>query len=162
MPKLLVFCFSVLLSSFTFTANAEPATLKPFSSGSYQQLLASKPNKPFILVIWSLTCSSCLKDMTLLNKLHKDNPTVDMVMLTTDDMSAEEQVQQILAKNELVGLENWIFADDNAQKLRYEIDPLWYGEMPRTYFYNKKHEREGVSGVLSQKEYESRFKQILN
>ncbi len=83
-------------------------------------------------------------------------------MLTTDDSSADEQVQQILGKNDLAGLENWIFADDNSQKLRYEIDPLWYGEMPRTYFYNKKHEREGVSGVLSQKEYESRFKQILN
>lgn len=85
-----------------------------------------------------------------------------MVMLATDDASATDEVQQILAKNELTGLENWLFADENPQKLRYEIDPKWYGELPRTYFLNKKHDREGFSGVLSQEDYESRFKKMLN
>ena len=84
-----------------------------------------------------------------------------MVMLTTDDASATEQVQQILAKNGLTGLENWQFGDENPQKLRYEIDPLWYGELPRTYFLNKRHEREGISGVLSQENYETQFKKML-
>lgn len=158
--------FSLILlltfAGFASFANAEPAQLKPFTPGSYQQLLTSKTGKPFMLVIWSITCSSCLKDMALLNKMHKANPKLDMVMLSTDDASATEEVQQILTKNELTGLENWLFADDNAQKLRYEIDPKWYGEMPRTYFYTGTHERTGISGVISEQSYTDKFKEILN
>lgn len=158
------FFFSVLLIFFAFSSplRAEEATLKSFVSGSYRQLLENNANKPLMLVIWSVTCSSCLKDMALLNKMHKAHPKINMVMLATDEASAIGQIQQILAKNELTGLGNWIFADDNAQKLRYEIDPKWYGELPRTYFLDKKHEREGISGVLTEQDYEARFKKMLN
>ena len=161
--KFFIIFYFLLSCAITLpVAHAEQANLKPFLPGSYQQLLDSNANKPFMLVVWSITCSSCLKDMALLNKLHKTHPNINMVMLATDDASSTEQIQQILAKNELTGLENWLFADENLQKLRYEIDPKWYGEQPRTYFLNKKHEREGISGVLSQEDYESRFKKMLN
>jgi hypothetical protein len=163
MPRRIrIIFYFLLLCAFALPIQAEQATLKPFVPGSYQQLLDSNANKPFMLVIWSITCSSCLKDMALLNKMHKTHPEINMVMLATDDASATDDIQKILAKNELTGLENWLFADDNPQKLRYEIDPKWYGEQPRTYFLNKKHEREGISGVLSQENYETLFKKILN
>lgn len=162
MSRIFITCLLLTFLGFTCPSNAGTAELKPFTPGSYQQLLANKTGKPFVLVIWSITCSSCLKDMALLNKLHKANPKLDMVMLTTDDASANEDVQQILAKNELAGLENWIFADDNAQKLRYEIDPKWYGELPRTYFYTKNHDREGISGIISEPDFTAMFKKILN
>jgi thiol-disulfide isomerase/thioredoxin len=160
--KMLVIFQIIFIGSVALPVRADLATLKPFIPGSYQQLLETNANKPFILVIWSITCSSCLKDMALLNKLHKANPKVNMVMLATDDASATDDIQKILAKNDLTVLENWIFADENPQKLRYEIDPKWYGELPRTYFLNKKHEREGISGVLSQEDYETFFKKALN
>ena len=163
MPRsILAFLQFALLCSMALSVHAEQAQLKPFVSGSYQQLLDSNANKPFMLVIWSITCSSCLKDMALLNKMHKTHPEINMLMLATDDASATDDIQKILAKNDLTGLENWLFADENPQKLRYEIDPKWYGELPRTYFLNKKHEREGVSGVLSQEDYETLFKKFLN
>jgi thiol-disulfide isomerase/thioredoxin len=163
MPRrILIICHFILLCAVALPSHAEQGTLKPFIPGSYKQLEDSNANKPFMLVIWSITCSSCLKDMALLNKMHKANPNINMVMLATDDSSATEQIQQILAKNELSGIENWLFADENPQKLRYEIDPKWYGELPRTYFLNKKHDREGISGVLSQEDYEAFFKKILD
>jgi thiol-disulfide isomerase/thioredoxin len=160
--KILIVLSLISLLGLNLSAKAELATLKPFVPGSYGQLLENNKDKPFILVIWSITCSSCLKDMALLNKMHKTNPKVNMIMLATDDVSATDDIQKILAKNELTGLENWLFADDNPQKLRYEIDPKWYGEQPRTYFFNKKHEREGVSGILSQEDYENQFKKIIH
>jgi len=163
MPRriLIIFHF-IFLCSIVQLGNAEQTPLKLFVSGSYQQLLDSNANKPFVLVVWSITCSSCLKDMALLSKMHKSNPKINMVMLATDDTSATDDIIKILAKNELTDLENWIFADENPQKLRYEIDPKWYGELPRTYFLNKQHEREGISGVLSQQDYDAFFKKILN
>jgi thiol-disulfide isomerase/thioredoxin len=143
-------------------ASAEQPALKEFTSGSYQQILESNTNQPFMLVVWSITCSSCLKDMALLNSIHKKRPELKMIMLATDDISEIGQIQSILEKSQLSGIENWVYADDNTQKLQFEIDPKWYGELPRTYFFDKTHRREGISGVFSKEDYEARFTKILN
>ncbi|NOU23758.1 MAG: hypothetical protein HOO93_18575, partial [Methyloglobulus sp.] len=83
MPRKIPIIFQfLLLCAIALSSHAEQkTTLKPFVPGSYQQLLDSNANKPFMLVIWSITCSSCLKDMALLNKMHKANPNINMVML---------------------------------------------------------------------------------
>lgn len=148
----------ILLSTFTIAAQATPPA---FTSGSYQQILASHANQPFMLVIWSVNCSSCLKDMELLSSIHNSRPELKMVMLAADELSASEQIQQILEKNQLSGIENWVYAEENTQKLQFEIDPKWYGELPRTYFFDKTHQRSGVSGVLSKQDYDAMFAKIL-
>ncbi len=158
LKKLFPYLLFALLASLHSPAQAEPSA---FTSGSYQQLLASNANQPFMLVIWSINCSSCLKDMELLSKLHKSRPDLKMIMLAADELSAIDQVQQILEKNHLADIENWIYADENTQKLQFEIDPKWYGELPRTYFFDKAHQRTGISGVLSKQDYDEMFAKIL-
>jgi hypothetical protein len=158
LKKLVPCLLFLLLASLNAPAQAEPSA---FTSGSYQQLLANNANQPFMLVIWSVNCSSCLKDMALLSSIHKNRPELKMVMLAADDLSASEQIQQILEKNQLSDIENWVYAEENTQKLQFEIDPKWYGELPRTYFFDKAHQRAGVSGVLSKEDYEAMFAKIL-
>lgn len=151
----------ILAIAFTSSARAEQPQLQPFAPGSYQQILANNADHPFMLVIWSITCSSCLKDMELLSSLHKENPDLKMIMLAADTVDDTDQIQQILGKNQLTGIDNWVFADENAQKLRFEIDPKWYGELPRTYFFDASHQRTGISGVMSRADYETMFTKIL-
>ncbi|MGR9012570.1 MAG: TlpA family protein disulfide reductase [Gammaproteobacteria bacterium] len=154
--------FSCLLLPFLVCLNAPAqADSSAFTSGSYQQILADNADQPFMLVIWSVNCSSCLKDMALLNNIHKSRPDLKIIMLAADELSVTEQIQQILEKNQLSDIENWVYAEDNTQKLQYEIDPKWYGELPRTYFFDKAHQRTGVSGVLSKEDYETMFAKIL-
>lgn len=154
--------FSCLLLPFLICLNTPTqADSSAFTSGSYQQILAENADQPFMLVIWSINCSSCLKDMALLNNIHKGRPELKIIMLAADELSATEQVQQILEKNQLSDIENWVYAEDNTQKLQYEIDPKWYGELPRTYFFDKAHQRTGVSGVLSKEDYDAMFAKIL-
>lgn len=154
---LAIFAF-IFLNIITNPVQAAPSA---FVSGSYQQILASNANQPFMLVVWSINCSSCLKDMELLSSIHKHRPKLKIIMLAADEPSATEQIEQILAKNQLSDLENWVYSEENTQKLQYEIDPQWYGELPRTYFFNKAHQRTGVSGVLAKKDYDSMFAKIL-
>ncbi|MDN5935593.1 MAG: hypothetical protein L0H75_05370 [Nitrosospira sp.] len=33
----------------------------------------------------------------------------------------------------------------------YRRDHRWYGEVPRTYFYDRKHQREAKTGLISKK-----------
>lgn len=159
--RIYMICFFVLFFIVT-PVYAEKVSLKHFVPGSYQQLLEENADKPFMLAIWSTTCSSCMEKMALLNELKESRPEINIVMLATDDVSVSDQIQTVLAKNELTGLDNWIFADENAQRLRHEIDPKWYGELPRTYFLDKNHERQGISGALSREDYDTIFKVILN
>ena len=150
--------FFVLLTNF---AGADQTELKPFGAGSYQKILASNSHKPFLLIVWSITCSSCLKEMPLISDIHQKNPALTIVMLAADDISEADQIQMILRKNKLSDVENWSYADENTQKLQFEIDPKWYGELPRTYFFDKEHQREGISGVLSEADYGNRITKIL-
>ena len=152
----------ILLALVNNPAQAGQPVLKKFTSGSYQQILASKANQPFMLVVWSITCSSCLKDMALLSSIHKKRPELKMIMLATDDLSEAGQIQTILENSQLSSIENWVYADENTQKLQFELDPEWFGELPRTYFFDQAHQREGISGVLSKEDYEARFTKILN
>ncbi|TRW91524.1 TlpA family protein disulfide reductase [Candidatus Methylobacter oryzae] len=148
----------IFLNVFNGAAHAE---LSPFVFGSYQQILAANANRPFMLVIWSINCPSCLQDMELLSNIHKSKPELKIIMLAADEPSASEQVRQILKKYQLFDIENWAYADENTQKLQFEIDPKWYGELPRTYFFDKAHQRTGVSGVLSKEDYQQMFAKIL-
>lgn len=154
------FLAAFILLGASLIASADESGIRPFNPGSYQQILSEKTNQGFMLVIWSLDCPTCIKDMELLSSIHKSRPELKIVMLSTDEPSAQADVQQLLEKYQLADLENWIFASDNSQKLRYEIDPSWYGEMPRTYFFSASHQREGVSGALTQEEYNARFSKM--
>jgi thiol-disulfide isomerase/thioredoxin len=153
---LLFICLAVI----THLAKAEP-DLKHFVMGSYQQLLTNNAGKPFMLAIWSITCPSCIKDMTVLHAVHKAHPEITIIMLSTDDSAETSEAQKILATNQLTDLEQWIYAEENTQKLQFEIDPKWYGELPRTYFFDKNHQRESVSGALTKEDYEARLTKIL-
>lgn len=147
---LLALCFANL-------GHAQEKFIKTFNSGSYQQILRENAGKPFILAIWSVDCPSCLKDMNVLYDIHQKHPDINIVMLSTDEPSTTTEVKGILARYQLGDLDNWIFGSDDAQKLRYEIDASWYGELPRTYFFSASHTRTGKSGALKIDEIEAQI-----
>ena len=157
--KFLIALF-LFLTVFANTVLAESLVLKAFTSDSYQQIISSNTGKPFMLAIWSTTCPSCIKDMAALKAVHKAQPDIKIVMLSTDDIAETAEAQKILQSNQLTDVEHWIYAEENTQKLQYAIDPKWYGELPRTYFFNKAGQREGVSGALSKEEYETQISKI--
>lgn len=148
------------LASFHSSLQAAPVELKTFGEGSYQWMLNHYKNKPFVLIIWSITCPSCLKEMSLISKLNKEQPELNLLMLSVDDNSVKDEIDEILQKHQLETVENWVFAEDNSPKLRFEIDPSWYGELPRTYFFNSSHQRSGISGLITEEKYRALLNEI--
>ncbi|WP_019866196.1 TlpA family protein disulfide reductase [Methylovulum miyakonense] len=146
----------------TVTGSTSTPQTQAFISGSYKQILANNTKQPFLLAIWSINCVSCMKDMALLRDIHKQKPALKIILLAADDLSASAQIHGIFEKLQLTDLENWVFADDNDRKLRFEIDPKWYGEIPRTYFFDAAQQRTGVSGVLPKAKYDAMIGKILN
>jgi len=128
---------------------------RPFKTGSLSEIVATQEGKPFLLNVWSLTCSACRAEMNMLAKLRKEYPDFNLVLVATDDIARSAEVQAFLLERGLAQVDSWIFAEPNPQRLRYEIDSGWYGELPRSYFYDARHERLGVSGALKSEQIQA-------
>ena len=124
-------------------------SIRPFTSGSLEQVLASRPNKPFILVLWSLDCQYCPIELKMLSELEKSHPGLDVVLIATDTIDDMPQLADRAANYGTAKFEQWVFAEDMPERLRQEIDGRWYGEVPRTYFYDQKHQRTVRMGLIN-------------
>jgi len=124
-------------------------SIKSFVSGSYAQILNMKQGKPFVLVFWSLECVPCYKELAMLGKLSPRQ--FDLVLVSTDDAAADKDIRETLIKFELQTTDVWKFSNTLIERLRYEVDATWYGELPRSYLFDGQHQRQVVSGLLSHK-----------
>ena len=155
--ELFFFAF-VALFSVSVVAATETRSTMPFTSGSYRQILTNHADQAYVLVVWSITCSSCIKEMDMLREVHQERPKLNLVMLSVDDISDLDEVNELLTEKGIGDLESWVFTESNAQHLRYEIDPTWYGEIPRIYFFDAQHQRQGFSGKMSKQDFVSLLK----
>ena len=68
----------------------------------------------------------------------RDHSGVDMVTISADlvpDLPAA--TLSMLEKSGLRSAENWIFNDGFVERLRFEIDPGWQGDIPRTMLISR-------------------------
>lgn len=135
----------LLSSSFVVTASQ---TINIFKPGSYSQILHQRQQQSFILVLWSIDCPPCYQELALLGEKIKEQPELDLVLVSTDATDDVREIKKQLTKYGLNSINAWVFDNQIAQQLRYEIDPGWYGELPRSYLFDKQHNRQPVSGVL--------------
>lgn len=72
--------------------------------------------------------------------------------MSTDTPDRAVNIENTLAEYGLGGLEPWVYSDPVPERLRYNVDPAWYGDLPRAYFYDAKHARTAFSGAISLQE----------
>ena len=142
---LLLCCF---LTGWSLTAQAgEP--LKRFTTGSYQAILQQYQDKPFVLVLWSLDCPPCHKELEMLAAFRKQQPYFNLLLVSIDGIEAEAEVLDRLSQLGLLSVENWIFTASVSPQLLNQIDPSWYGVVPRSYLFDSGHRRQTITGLLS-------------
>ena len=131
--------------------------LKPFTSGSYSKIVSIR-SKPFILIFWSLDCPSCYKELEMLSRFNNRHKKLDIILVSTDIEANLEELVTILTKYKLDNVESWVFRGSSDERLRFEIDAQWYGELPRSYLFKGKNKKQVISGVLSEEKLLSWFK----
>jgi thiol-disulfide isomerase/thioredoxin len=124
---------------------------RPFTADSLAAIKAQYAGKPFILSLWSVNwCGHCITELTMLGKLANEQSTLPLVLVATDTPTFSPAIQQTLKRLGLANKDSWVFDDDIPERVRHAIDPGWYGELPRTYLYDAQHNRDVVTGVLSE------------
>lgn len=142
--RCLAFAFLLVCSVQSWAAEA----VHPFVAGSMGQLLARYDGQPLIVSFWSITCTHCSVELKLLGEMKKRHPKLNLVLVATDTPDDSVEAAKLAESFGLGKVEQWVFADPMPERLRAEIDKRWYGELPRTYFYDREHKVEAVSGVV--------------
>ena len=135
---------ALLLAVFSLCA-AQAAGPLPFERGSWAKLREAHSGQPTVIHFWGLTCGPCLVELPQWGKLQAERPDLRLVLVAADPLPQEaDRVSATLERAGLGGSESWSFTDRFYERLRYEIDPAWAGELPRTVMID----REGKVSVL--------------
>lgn len=129
---------------------AKLQTPRPFLPATAKALRATHAGRPWVLVLWSVECEPCRRELADWAAWRRQRPDVAVEWVSTDDPAQAATVERLLAAAGLGG-ENgrqWIFADDTVERLRHAVDPGWHGELPRTLFYAADGRVSARSGVV--------------
>jgi thiol-disulfide isomerase/thioredoxin len=151
-----------LLAAISFVAFLAPAPgsepppqLRPFVRGSWQQILHSHAGRPTLVHFWGVTCGPCKVELPLLGQFMKDHGAIDVVTISADlvpDLPAA--TRSMLDNAGLQASENWIFSDGFVERLRFEIDPSWQGDIPRTLLISRDGTITTIEGSAETKDLE--------
>ncbi len=131
--------------------------IQAFSGQSFAQIKEDFAGKPFVLSLWSIDCAPCRVELKLLGEIKQQQPEFPLVVISTDLLEDREEAVDILDSYHLAEFASWMFADAFVEKLRFSIDPLWHGELPRSYFFAQDHSFKAHSGVLNKEQLQEYF-----
>lgn len=136
---------AALLVTFAMPAPVQAGAPLPFERGSWAKLRAVHAGQPTVVHFWGLTCGPCLVELPNWGKFLSERKDLSLVLLAADPLpQSAEQIADTLDHSGLGKVESWRFTDRFYERLRYEIDPTWSGELPRTVMIA----RDGTATVL--------------
>ncbi len=112
--------------------------LKPAAPGFVKSIVAAHQGRPTIVHFWGLTCSICMAELDEWGQFRADTSGFDLVLVNWDVRSATvERIVKKLEKTRLTDAEHWMLGDGFEERLRFETDPDWIGELPYTWLVAK-------------------------
>ena len=111
---------------------ASASEFKPYGRGSFQELREQHAGRPFVVHFWSVTCPSCLAELPDWAKIAAERKALDIVFVNADPDNDRPRAQNRIDKAGLSNLVQYGFADDFVERLYFEADKNWRGELPFT------------------------------
>jgi thiol-disulfide isomerase/thioredoxin len=151
--KLKIFLFFLFFSHLSFAYE-----FMPFDMNTRKVIEKRYIDQPLIISFWSIDCPYCIDDLKKLGKALSKNTNVKLITVCVDGKESAKKAERILSQANLPKHEQYQYAEVDEDRLRYNIDPSWYGELPRTYFYDAAHQVTPLSGKISNSFLDKWFK----
>lgn len=129
---LLALALLAALPALTMLVAVPAGAAEPFGRGSWQAIRDAHAGRPLVVHLWSLTCAPCLAELPEWGELAARQPGLALVLISTDSPDRAPRMDMVLKRAGLGAVDNWAFADPFTERLRFEIDRTWRGELPRT------------------------------
>lgn len=141
---------SLFMSGLT---QAEPVVKNSveFNKARFEQVKQEKLAQKWLVLLWSVDCTPCMKELALVKKLQQKQKDLAVVMINTDtEESSEQERNDIIKHFNLVNLKSFHFTQGQEAQQRYQVDPQWFGELPRSYFIDEQGKFHGKSGLIAE------------
>lgn len=152
----------LFVAALGLLGRSEPASAeaRTFTVDSYDTIVRAHGGKALLMVFWSVDCPPCVKELTVLRNELARHPDLKLVLVATDEPALRGRVDQIVEQKGLGAVESWIFGEESPNRLRQSIDSSWYGELPRSYFFDEQHQRIAVSGGITAEHLDTWFRSL--
>ena len=97
---------------------------------------------------WSVTCPSCLAELQDWAKIAAERKSLDIVFVNADHDNDRPRAESRIDKAGLSNLVQYGFADDFVERLYFEADKSWRGELPFTALIGADGGLVTVTGTL--------------
>jgi len=124
--------FVLALCGALWSSAAVALEFKPYASGAFAQLVKAHAGRPMMMHFWSVTCPPCIAELPQWAKLIGERKDIDVVFVNIDDEEDRARAPARLEKNGLTQATHYGFADSFVEKLYFEVDKGWRGELPFT------------------------------
>lgn len=132
-------------------ASAQAASaheIAPYQRGSFDSIRKAHAGRPLIVHFWSVTCAICVAELADWGRLARETPGVDFVFVNADPESDRRRAEARMEKAGLRQAANFAFADRFVERLYFEVDRHWQGEMPFTALVAANGGTQTVIGAL--------------
>lgn len=123
--------------------------LKPYRRGDFAQIVGAHAGRPLILHYWSVACPACVAELGQWGKLIDERKDIDIIFINTDDEDDRARAVARLEKSSLLEAVHYGFADSFSEKLYYETDKNWRGELPFTALIAPNRPHVTVTGAVT-------------
>lgn len=123
---------SLVLALALAASSAAAFDFKPYGRGAFAQLAKAHAGKPLVVHFWSVACPPCLAELPQWTKIIAEKKGIDVVFVNTDGDEDRPRAQARIEKAGLANADHYGFADDFVEKLYFEADSMWRGELPFT------------------------------
>jgi peroxiredoxin len=113
--------------------NQEPVELGLLSEAGLKKLAANETEKFRLINVWATWCIPCvaeLPEFVTINRMYRRR-NFELVTISADETDAQGDALQMLQKLH-VSAQNYLFAEEDRDKLFDGLDPNWEGAVPYT------------------------------
>jgi hypothetical protein len=142
-----------LLVALAMPSAAGAFEFRPYGRGEFANLVKAHAGRPFVAHYWSIACPACVAELTQWAQLIAARRDLDILLINTDDEETRERAAMRLEKAGLGGAANYGFADNFVEKLYFEVDRSWRGELPFTALVSADGTRTTVTGAIDDPDF---------
>jgi thiol-disulfide isomerase/thioredoxin len=118
--------------SLYVAAPAAAFEFRPYARGSFAELRKAHAGRPLLVHFWSVTCPPCLAELADWARLAHEKKNIDIIFVNADRENDRGRAESRLDKAGLKDAAHYGFADEFVDRLYFEVDHYWRGELPFT------------------------------
>jgi hypothetical protein len=100
-----------------------------------------------------------MKEFTFLSDVLAQFEGMKLITISTDPFLSSDFIQNLHQTNNLMNAETWVFSDRVREKLYFDVDKKWRGELPFMLLVNDKNQVTKHLGIMTQEKLVTWIKQ---